>query len=164
MKPGVADYLARYSSPAVEQFFEKRSDAMRHAAEANGPYPGDFTKNLPPLHYDTHQDALPDAGEVVWAWVPFDGNREAGKDRPVLVIAREAGTGWLLGLPLSSVEHKSSAQWASIGCGAWDVRGRESFVQLDRIVRVARVRRIGGRVPEATFIAVVSLLKRSKGR
>jgi hypothetical protein len=44
-----------------------------------------------------------DPGEIVWTWVPFEEDHTQGKDRPVLVIGRDAQ--WLLALPLTSKDH-----------------------------------------------------------
>ena len=41
--------------------------------------------------YAPDRDGDPDPGEIVWTWVPFEENDGRGKDRPVLVVAREAG-------------------------------------------------------------------------
>ena len=171
MKPEVVDSLAKYASPTVDAFFRSQDEARRKAATtslatAHGPYPGDFT-GVPKLTYNTHPDELPNPGEVVWAWVPFADNNSVGKDRPVLIVSREAKPGrpsetkWLLGLPLTSVDHEDSL---CIGSGGWDVRQRESFVRLDRIIRVdpRRVRRIGGQLDEKTFWAVAANLRRHR--
>jgi hypothetical protein len=43
--------------------------------------------------YNPSTDGDPDPGEIVWTWVPYEENDGRGKDRPVLVVAREpAGT------------------------------------------------------------------------
>ena len=164
-------------SPGLDAFFRRRDDAKRRTARtslatASGPYPGDFT-GLPDLTYDPHPNRLPDPGEVVWAWVPFEDDVTHGKDRPVLIIGRESvkPVAWLLGLPLSSVDHDDARpdakqHWESIGRGVWDAKARESFVHLDRIIRVdpRRVRRIGGQVAEDIFWAVANCLRRYRGR
>ena len=41
---------------------------------------------------EPEQDGEADPGEVVWAWVPFEDDPGQGKDRPVLVIARDGST------------------------------------------------------------------------
>ena len=154
------------ASSAVDAFFSRRDDERRRAAAI---YPGDYD-GLPALTYAPHPGRLPDPGEVVWAWVPYEDDVSLGKDRPTLIIGRETGTKWLLGLPLSSVDHDADERqeasqhryWESIGSGVWDVKRRESFVRLDRIVRIdpKRVRRIGGQVSAEVFWAVAAGLRR----
>ncbi|GHB23957.1 type II toxin-antitoxin system PemK/MazF family toxin [Streptomyces chryseus] len=85
--------------------------------------------------YAPDRDGDPDPGEIVWTWVPYEENDGRGKDRPVLVVAREAA-GTLLAVRLSSKPHDRDREWAAIGSGPWDARGRESWVDLDRVLRV----------------------------
>jgi len=173
VKPQVANTLAGYASPAVDAFFRRRDEQRRRSELTPSTYPGDY-KRLPTLTFDPHPGNLPDPGEVVWAWIPYEDDFSLGKDRPTLIISREAGTKWLLGLPLSSVDHDADMRqelsqhryWENIGRGIWDAKGRESFVRLDRIVRVdpLRVRRIGGAVGEDIFWAVAKGLRRDFGK
>ncbi|MGW3499001.1 type II toxin-antitoxin system PemK/MazF family toxin [Streptomyces sp. NPDC001020] len=99
--------------------------------------------------YSPAHDGDPDPGEIVWTWVPFEENDGRGKDRPVLVVAREAA-GTLLAVQLTSKRHDSAAgssqephpgsrslpQWVPIGSGPWDASGRDSWVNVDRVLRV----------------------------
>ena len=39
--------------------------------------------------YSPDTDGEADPGEVVWAWVPYEDDPAQGKDRPVLLIARD---------------------------------------------------------------------------
>lgn len=85
--------------------------------------------------YAPDPDGDPDPGEIVWTWVPYEENDGRGKDRPVLVVARErAGT--LLAVQLSSKRHDADREWVPIGSGPWDRAGRESWVDVDRVLRV----------------------------
>ncbi|MCX5402166.1 type II toxin-antitoxin system PemK/MazF family toxin [Streptomyces sp. NBC_00102] len=85
--------------------------------------------------YAPDRDGDPDPGEIVWTWVPFEENDGRGKDRPVLVVARErAGT--LLAVQLSSKQHDLDREWVALGAGPWDSSGRPSWVDLDRVLRV----------------------------
>jgi hypothetical protein len=105
-----------------------------------------------------------DPGEVVWAWVPYEDNPHRGKDRPVLVLAREGGD--VLVLPMTSKDHdRDAAQeagegrlWMDIGTGPWDPRGRASEVRLNRVVRVpaSQVRREGAALSPEVFAAVLA--------
>lgn len=87
------------------------------------------------MEYAPEHDGDPDPGEIVWTFVPYEENDGRGKDRPVLVVAREeAGT--LLAVRLSSKRHDHDREWLPIGSGPWDSAGRESWVDLDRVLRV----------------------------
>lgn len=85
--------------------------------------------------YAPDHDGDPDPGEIVWTWVPYEENDGRGKDRPVLVVARETG-GTLLAVPLSSRRHDRDREWVPIGSGPWDREGRDSWAGLDRVLRV----------------------------
>jgi hypothetical protein len=121
--------------------------------------------------YGPRADGLPDPGEVVWAWVPFDEGDGRGKDRPVLVIGRRGGD--LLGLQLTSKDHDRDAAdearwgrvWTDIGVGAWDARRRPSEVRLDRLLVLDRgtVRREGAALDRARFDRVVAEARRVQG-
>jgi hypothetical protein len=85
--------------------------------------------------YSPAHDGDPDPGEVVWTWVPYEENDGRGKDRPVLVVAREAG-GTFLAVQLSSKRHDGDREWVPIGSGPWDRTGRDSWVDVDRVLRL----------------------------
>ena len=114
--------------------------------------------------YSPEADGLPDPGEVVWTWVPYEDDPAMGKDRPVVVLAR-TGDGHLLGLQLTSQDHDLDAaqeaawgrHWMDVGTGAWDAEGRPSEVRLDRLLRLpeAEVRREGAALDRSAFDAVV---------
>ncbi len=109
-------------------------------------------------------DGAADPGEIVWAWVPFEEDDGRGKDRPLLVVGR-AGTD-LLGLMLSSQHrHDGEPDWVSIGSGAWDREGRESFVRLDRVLEVAEhgIRREGAVLDRDRFDRVAGELRGRHG-
>jgi len=124
-----------------------------------------------PLDYRPRADGDPDPGEVVWAWVPFEEGDGRGKDRPVLVIARDGDA--LLGLMLSSKDHDLDAAdearhgryWVDVGTGPWDRQGRPSEVRVDRVLRLspADVRREGATLPRARFDEVAAAVRRHRG-
>ncbi|TQN47344.1 PemK-like, MazF-like toxin of type II toxin-antitoxin system [Humibacillus xanthopallidus] len=126
-------------------------------------YPGDAT-TLPDTTYSPAPDGNPDPGEIVWTWVPYEEDHTQGKDRPVLVIGREAD--WLVALPLTSKDHdvdeqqerRSGREWVDIGTGDWDRRGRPSEVRVNRLVRVDPhgVRREGAVLPRDRYERVVA--------
>ena len=130
-------------------------------------YPGDFT-GRPTLTYDPHPGELPDPGEVVWTWVPYEEDHSQGKDRPVLIIGRDDD--WLLGLPMTSKDHDRDAadearhgrHWIDIGAGAWDRQHRPSEVRVDRVLQLdpAAVRREGATLDRERFDQVAAAVRR----
>ncbi|AXI81543.1 type II toxin-antitoxin system PemK/MazF family toxin [Peterkaempfera bronchialis] len=110
--------------------------------------------------YAPDHDGDPDPGEVVWTWVPYEEHDGRGKDRPVLVVAREHG-GTLLAVMLSSKSHDGDRDWVPIGSGPWDGSGRDSWVALDRVLRVhpAGMRREACALDRARFGLVVDHLR-----
>ena len=118
---------------------------------------------MPTASYAPQPDGLPDPGEVVWTWVAYEDDPSQGKDRPVLVLARDRGE--LLCLQLTSKDHDRDAaqeaswgrHWTDVGSGGWDRERRPSEVRLDRVLRVreAAVRREGAALDRAVFDRVV---------
>ncbi|WP_231947538.1 type II toxin-antitoxin system PemK/MazF family toxin [Jiangella sp. DSM 45060] len=85
--------------------------------------------------YNPSTDGDPDPGEIVWTWVPYEENDGRGKDRPVLVVAREPG-GTLLAVQLTSKNHDGERDWVGVGSGRWDGEHRPSWVDISRVLRV----------------------------
>ncbi|GAA2741596.1 MULTISPECIES: type II toxin-antitoxin system PemK/MazF family toxin [Kitasatospora] len=116
-----------------------------------------------PVHteYAPKHDGDPDPGEIVWTWVPYEENDGRGKDRPVLVVAREP-EGSLLTVMLSSKGHDHDRDWVPIGSGPWDRSGRDSWAALDRVMRVrdGGMRREACALDRARFNLVVDSLRR----
>jgi len=118
------------------------------------------------IAYDPHPDGRPDPGEVVWTWVPYEDDPAQGKDRPVLIVARQGES--LVAVPMTSKDHdRDLAQeasegrfWFDVGSGPWDPAGRPSEVRLNRFLTVdpANVRREGAVLDEARFRAVAAAL------
>ncbi|NYG08107.1 hypothetical protein BJ986_002594 [Phycicoccus badiiscoriae] len=129
-------------------------------------YPGDFT-GTPAIDYAPRPDGLPDPGEIVWTWVPYEEDHRQGKDRPVLVIGRDGR--WLLALMLTSKDHdrdheqeaRHGRHWQDIGSGGWDRQGRPSEVRVDRILRVdpSGVRREGAVLDRGRFDQVAAAVR-----
>jgi hypothetical protein len=121
-----------------------------------------------PPTFDPEPDGLPDPGEVVWTWVPYEDDPAQGKDRPVVVLSRVGaeGSGQLLCLQLTSQDHDRDAEdearwgryWMDIGTGDWDAERRPSEVRLDRLLVLpeADVRREGAALERSVFDAVVA--------
>lgn len=134
---------------------------------------------LPELRYAPVDDDLADPGEIVWAWVAFEEDISRGKDRPVLVIAREDardggtdGSGPVaVALMLTSHDRGTGTHtdehgttWVDIGSGPWDSRGRPSEVRVDRLLRIplGAVRREGARLDARRFEVVVGEVRRAR--
>ncbi|MCX5403169.1 type II toxin-antitoxin system PemK/MazF family toxin [Streptomyces sp. NBC_00335] len=114
--------------------------------------------------YAPDRDGDPDPGEIVWTWVPYEENDGRGKDRPVLVVAREE-SGTLLAVQLSSKRHDHDREWVPIGTGPWDSAGRESWVDVDRVLRVHEdgMRREACALDRGRFQLVVDRLRERYG-
>jgi hypothetical protein len=120
------------------------------------------------ITYNPHADGRPDPGEVVWGWVPYEDDPARGKDRPVLLIGRDADR--LFGLMLTSKDHDRDAEqearwgryWMDVGVGGWDRERRPSEVRLDRLVELsaAGVRREGAALDRGVFDQVVAEARR----
>lgn len=132
-------------------------------------YRGEATTVVDPV-YDPRPDGRPDPGEVVWAWVPYEDDPAQGKDRPVLVLARDGED--LLGLMLTSTDRGSGRhttgdgrQYLDVGTGGWDSQHRPSEVRLDRVLRLDpdTVRREGAALDRARFDQVVAAARRANG-
>lgn len=127
---------------------------------------------LPDLDYSPDPDGEADPGEVVWTWVPYEEDPSQGKDRPVLVLARQTeptSAERLVVTQMTSKDHdRDAAQearwgryWHDVGTGDWDSRGRPSEVRLDRLLLVdpAAVRREGATMSRGVFDGVVAALR-----
>jgi len=116
--------------------------------------------------YDPHPDGQPDPGEIVWTWVPYEDDPTQGKDRPVLIVAREVDM--LIALMMTSKDHDFDEEdearkgrfWFDIGTGPWDNKGRPSEVRLNRLIPVAPadVRREGAVLDQPRFEALAVAL------
>ena len=89
------------------------------------------------ITYAPSRDGDPDAGEVVWTWVPYAERDGRGKDRPVLVIGRESADR-VYAVRLTSKSHDGDRDFLSIGSGPWDSQGRPSWVDVDQLYSVHR--------------------------
>ena len=120
------------------------------------------------ITYAPKPDGQPDPGEIVWAWVPYDDDPGQGKDRPVLIIARDGDK--LIGVMLTSKDHHrdhdqeahEGRYWSDIGSGSWDHQGRESEVRTNRLIPLdpAAMRREGAVLDEIRFAQVAAEVER----
>lgn len=159
--------LDRATRPRPQDRRPRRAPRREAPATPSRGYPGDF-RGSPRITYAPLSDDLPDPGEIVWTWVPYEDDPREGKDRPVLLIGRDGP--WLLGLQVTSKDHDldeaqeaaAGRYWMDIGSGAWDTRGRPSEVRVNRIVRVDpdAVRRVGAVLDRDIFDAVAQQVRR----
>ncbi|WP_408907148.1 type II toxin-antitoxin system PemK/MazF family toxin [Streptomyces cavernicola] len=114
--------------------------------------------------YAPAHDGDPDPGEIIWTFVPYEENDGRGKDRPVLIVARETA-GTVLGVQLSSRRHAGDREWVPLGSGPWDKSGRDSWVDLDRVLRVHEqgMRREACALDRMRFDLVVKRLRERYG-
>lgn len=112
------------------------------------------------MTYNPDTDGEPDPGEVVWTWVPYEDDPTRGKDRPVLIVARERSN-TLLGVQLSSQDRNGDPLWIRIGSGGWDASSRESWADLTRVLRVhpQGMRRAGAALARNRFDKVADALR-----
>lgn len=116
------------------------------------------------ISYAPNADGDPDAGEIVWTWVPYDENDGRGKDRPVLVIGRQDDER-VYAVRLTSKPHDGDRDYLAIGPGRWDSRGRPSWVDVEQIYRVHRdgMRREASVLDLERFSRVADVLHRRYG-
>jgi len=116
------------------------------------------------IAYAPDRDGAPDAGEVVWTWVPYAEADGRGKDRPVLVIARQSSDR-VYAVRLTSTPHHGDRDFVAIGAGEWDSRGRPSWADISRLysVHVRGMRREAAAPDRAVFARVAEQLRRRYG-
>lgn len=135
------------------------------APELSGAYPGDF-RGTAAVRYAPSPNGLPEPGEVVWTWVPYEEDHSQGKDRPVLLVGTSGR--YLLGLMLTSKDHDDdhqAADYVDIGTGAWDRQRRPSEAKLDRVLQInpRDVRREGAVLDARRFDLVAAQLRARHG-
>lgn len=139
---------------------------MRPDREIIGRAGASATVEIPPpppgglrIGYAPQPDGDPDAGEIVWTWVPYAENDGRGKDRPVLVIGRQDATR-VYAVRLTSRSHEGERDFLSIGTGAWDSQGRPSWVDIDQLysVHADGMRREASALDRARFALVADAL------
>ncbi|GAB2701167.1 hypothetical protein GCM10027071_13790 [Microbacterium marinum] len=118
--------------------------------------PGAGTLNLV---YSAQPDGRPDAGEVVWGWVPYQEDPHQGKDRPLLILAPASGDR-VYAMKLTSRQPADGSDHIPLGSGPWDHAGRPSWLDVDQVYLVPRrgVRREGAAVAPEVFDRVAEQL------
>ncbi|GAA1989006.1 type II toxin-antitoxin system PemK/MazF family toxin [Microbacterium pumilum] len=87
------------------------------------------------ITYSPATDGDPDAGEIVWTWVPYTENDGRGKDRPVLIIGRQDADR-VYAVRLTSKAHDGDRDFLAIGSGPWDTQGRPSWIDIEQVYSV----------------------------
>lgn len=129
-------------------------------------------RGLPEFSYQPVADNDADPGEVVWTWISYEEDPTQGKDRPVVVLARNGSD--VVVAQLTSKNHDIDREqeahwgryWLAIGSGDWDPQGRVSSVRLDRLLLVSQrdVRREGASLDRATYNKVVTAIAKHWGK
>ena len=116
------------------------------------------------LRYAPETDGAPDAGEIVWTWVPYAENDGRGKDRPVLIIAPAAGERFYA-LRLTGTPREGDPNYLAMGAGPWDSRGRPSWLDLGKVysVHARGMRREAAALDRARFGKVAAALRARYG-
>jgi hypothetical protein len=96
--------------------------------------------------------------------VPYSENDGRGKDRPVLVIARESEDR-VFAVRLTSRSHEGDQDFLAIGPGPWDSRGRPSWVDIEQLYSVHSdgMRREASALDRERFVRVADALRRRYG-
>ncbi|MFP7696823.1 type II toxin-antitoxin system PemK/MazF family toxin [Trueperella sp. LYQ143] len=125
------------------------------------------TFGLPTFRYSPADNGMPDPGEVVWTWVPFEEHDGRGKDRPVLVLAHRDRH--IIFIQMTSQDNTRDAAheahwgryWMDVGSGDWDPKGRPSEVRLDRllIAHESVIRREGSFLDRAIYDKVCQAVR-----
>ena len=116
------------------------------------------------ITYAPDHDGDPDAGEIVWTWVPYAENDGRGKDRPVLVIGRQTEDRVYV-VRLTSKSHDGDRDFLALGGGPWDVQGRPSWVDVEQLysVHAEGMRREASALDLERFTRVADALHRRYG-
>ncbi|WP_449408287.1 type II toxin-antitoxin system PemK/MazF family toxin [Microbacterium maritypicum] len=116
------------------------------------------------IDYAPDRDGAPDAGEIIWTWVPYEEDDGRGKDRPVLVIGRHSANR-VYAVRMTSKPHERDRDYLSIGSGGWDSQGRESWVDIEQLYSVHEtgLRRGAAVLDRARYGRVAEALTRRYG-
>jgi hypothetical protein len=116
------------------------------------------------IAYAPQNDGDPDAGEVIWTWIPYAERDGRGKDRPVLVIGRRDSES-VYALKLTSKSHDGDRDFVPLGPGPWDAQGRPSWLDIDQVYVVHRdgMRREAAALDPDRFARVAQLLHQRYG-
>ncbi|SIT74867.1 PemK-like, MazF-like toxin of type II toxin-antitoxin system [Microbacterium sp. RU33B] len=158
--PGVVN-VAAGGLPVLDEQLQRAARADAAIATVEIPPPG---RNGLRITYAPDRDGDPDAGEVVWTWVPYAENDGRGKDRPVLVIGRQSADR-VYAVRLTSKAHEGDRDFLSIGSGPWDSQGRPSWVDIEQLysVHANGMRREASALDLDRFTRIAAALQRRYG-
>lgn len=116
------------------------------------------------ITYAPSKDGDPDAGEIVWTWVPYAERDGRGKDRPVLVIGRQSADR-VYAVRLTSRAHEGDRDFLALGAGEWDAQGRPSWIDIEQLYSVhdRGMRREAAALDLDRFTRVAAALNRRYG-
>lgn len=116
------------------------------------------------IQYAPDRDGAPDAGEIVWTWVPYEENDGRGKDRPVLIIARQSAER-VFAVRMTSRSQDGDRDYLAIGTGPWDSQGRQSWVDIEQLYSVheSGLRREAAVLERGRYAQVAEALSRRYG-
>jgi len=116
------------------------------------------------ITYEPSTDGDPDAGEIVWTWVPYAERDGRGKDRPVLVIGRHSADR-VFAVRLTSRSHDGDRDFLALGSGEWDAHARPPWVDIEQLysVHVRGMRREASALDPKRFARVADALHRRYG-
>ncbi|GAA1951289.1 type II toxin-antitoxin system PemK/MazF family toxin [Microbacterium deminutum] len=116
------------------------------------------------ITYAPDKDGDPDAGEIVWTWVPYAEHDGRGKDRPVLIIGRQDADR-VYAVRLTSKAHDADRDFLAIGPGPWDTQGRPSWIDVEQLysVHADGMRREASALDRRRFAVVADALHRRYG-
>lgn len=162
-------FTGRTSRPSSSEGAGRPSASLRETdAVEPGREQGSETVRIDPerirdlrVEYAPEKDGDPDAGEVIWTWVPYEENDGRGKDRPVLVIGRQSADR-VYAVRMTSKAHEHDRDYLSIGSGGWDAQGRQSWVDVEQLysVHVAGMRREAAVLDRGRYDRVAEALVR----
>lgn len=116
------------------------------------------------IFYAPDMDGQVDPGEVVWFWAPPMNAESTPMERALVVIGRHGSD--VLGLITSpNPVHKKEDSWLDIGAGPWDETGRQSWVRLDKVIKLPEtsIRRQGSVIPQSRFERIANRLRADYG-
>ncbi|MCP2636890.1 type II toxin-antitoxin system PemK/MazF family toxin [Microbacterium sp. HD4P20] len=159
-RPGILSRIKRFLTATTQTDPPTRAASGSTATVEVAPPAAEALR----IGYTPDRDGEPDAGEIVWTWVPYDEADGRGKDRPVLVIARQ-DTDRVYAVRLTSKAHDGDRDYLAIGMGDWDPRGRPSWVDVEQIFSVHRagMRREASALDIERFVRVADALHRRYG-
>ncbi len=148
----------RTSSTSAPSSYDESMEPGRLAGSETIQLDPDRLKSVR-VAYAPNRNGDPDAGEVIWTWVPYEENDGRGKDRPVLVIGRQSATR-VYAVRMTSKAHDGDRDYIPIGPGAWDSQGRPSWVDIEQLysVHVKGTRREAATLDRARYIVVAKAL------